>query len=234
VKKMFDLVVIGTGEAGSTAALRCRAAGKQVATVDSRPFGGTCGLRGCDPKKVLTGAAEIVDRRSRMAGRGITGNIRIDWPELIRFKATFTDPFPKQREDGFLKAGIETFHGRARFVDERSVQVGNDILEGTQVVVATGAWPVSLNIVGEEHLTRSDQFLDLEQLPTRIAFVGGGYIAFEFGHIAARAGASVTILHQGARPLQHFDPDLGEAAGTDPRGRHRRADGHAGREYRER
>jgi glutathione reductase (NADPH) len=208
VKKIFDLVVIGTGEAGSTVALRCRAEGKQVAIVDSRPFGGTCGLRGCDPKKVLMGAAEIVDRRSRMVGRGIAGNIRIDWSELIRFKATFTDPFPKQREDGFLEAGIESFHGRARFVDERSVQVGNDILEGTHVVVATGAWPASLNIVGEQHLTRSDQFLDLEQLPKRIAFVGGGYIAFEFGHIAARAGASVTILHQGARPLQHFDPDL--------------------------
>jgi glutathione reductase (NADPH) len=63
VKKIFDLVVIGTGEAGSTVALRCRAEGKQVAIVDSRSFGGTCGLRGCDPKKVLMGAAELVDRR---------------------------------------------------------------------------------------------------------------------------------------------------------------------------
>ncbi len=204
----FDVVVIGTGEAGSTVATRCRAAGKQVAIVDSRPFGGTCGLRGCDPKKVLVGAAEIVDRRRRMEGRGIAGEVQIDWPELIRFKATFTDPFPKQREDGFLKAGIETFRGRARFVDERSIQVGDEILEGTHVVVATGAWPARLNIDGEEHLTRSDQFLDLEQLSKRIAFVGGGYIAFEFGHIAARAGAAVTILHQGMRPLEHFDPDL--------------------------
>jgi glutathione reductase (NADPH) len=55
----FDLVVIGTGEAGATAAVQCRAAGWQVAIVDSRPYGGTCGLRGCDPKKVLVGAAEI-------------------------------------------------------------------------------------------------------------------------------------------------------------------------------
>jgi glutathione reductase (NADPH) len=174
----------------------------------ARPFGGTCGLRGCDPKKVLVGAAEIVDRRRRMEGRGVAGDVRIDWPELIRFKATFTDPFPKQREDGFLQAGVETFHGRARFVGQRSIQVGDDVLEGTHVVVATGAWPATLHIDGEEHLTRSDQFLDLEQLPKRIAFVGGGYIAFEFGHIAARAGAMVTILHQGARPLEHFDQDL--------------------------
>jgi glutathione reductase (NADPH) len=208
VEKTFDVVVVGTGEAGSAVATRCRAAGKSVAIVDSRPFGGTCGLRGCDPKKVLVGAAEIVDRRRRMEGRGVAGDLHINWPELIRFKDTFTDPFPKQREDGFLQAGVQTFHGRARFVGQRSIQVNGDVLEGAHVVVATGAWPAKLNIGGEEHLTRSDQFLDLEQLPKRIAFVGGGYIAFEFGHIAARAGATVTILHQGARPLEHFDPEL--------------------------
>ncbi len=208
VKKTFDVVVIGTGEAGSTVATRCRAAGKNVAIVDSRPFGGTCGLRGCDPKKVLVGAAEVVDRQHRMVGRGVVGDVHIDWADLIRFKATFTDPFPKQREDGFLQAGVETFHGRARFVDRNSIAVGDDVLEGTHVVVATGAWPATLHIDGEGHLTRSDQFLNMEQLPKRIIFVGGGYIAFEFGHIAARAGAAVTILHQGARPLEHFDPDL--------------------------
>jgi glutathione reductase (NADPH) len=188
--------------------LRCRAADRKAAVVDSRPFGGTCGLRGCDPKKVLVGAAEIIDRRRRMEGKGVVGEVRIDWPELIRFKHTFTDPFPRQREDGFLQAGVDIFHGRAHFVDEHSIQVGDDVLEGTHVVVPTGAWPATLHIDGEEHLTRSDQFLDLEQLPSRIVFVGGGYIAFEFGHIAARAGATVTILHQGARPLEHFDHDL--------------------------
>ncbi len=208
MKKTFDVVVIGTGEAGSTVATRCRAAGKNVAIVDSRPFGGTCGLRGCDPKKVLVGAAEVVDRQRRMVGRGVAGDVHIDWAELIRFKATFTDPFPKQREDGFLQAGVETFHGHARFVDQNSIAVGDDVLEGTHIAVATGAWPATLHIDGEEHLTRSDQFLNMEQLPERIIFVGGGYIAFEFGHIAARAGAAVTILHQGACPLEHFDPDL--------------------------
>ncbi|WP_238009318.1 NAD(P)/FAD-dependent oxidoreductase [Dactylosporangium sp. AC04546] len=208
MKKSFDVVVIGTGEAGSTTATQCRAAGRNVAIVDSRPYGGTCGLRGCDPKKVLVGAAEIIDRRSRMEGRGVAGDLRIDWPELIRFKATFTDPFPRQQEEGFVKEGVETFHGRARFVDERSIEVGQDVLEGTNLVVATGAWPRKLGIPGEEHLTRSDQFLDLQELPRRIVFVGGGYIAFEFGHIAARAGATVTILQRGDRPLKHFDPDL--------------------------
>ncbi|KAB8180629.1 dihydrolipoyl dehydrogenase family protein [Microbispora catharanthi] len=208
MKKSFDVVVIGTGEAGSAVAMRCRAAGRNVAIVDSRPFGGTCGLRGCDPKKVLVGAAEIIDRKRRMEGRGVAGDLRIDWPELIRFKATFTDPFPRQREDGFVQAGVEPFHGRARFLDQRSIEVGQDVLDGAHLVVAVGAWPARLGIQGEHHLTRSDQFLDLQELPRRIAFVGGGYIGFEFGHIAARAGATVTILHGGARPLKHFDHDL--------------------------
>ena len=204
----FDLVVIGTGAAGSAAAAGCRGAGWEVAIVDSRPFGGTCGLRGCDPKKVLVGAAEVIDRKLRMQGKGVTGDTRVDWPALIRFKSTFTDPFPKAREDGFIKAGIATFHGPARFISETTVQVGDDLLEGKHVVVATGAWPAALNIAGEEHLTLSDQFLELDELPRRLVFVGGGYIAFEFSHVAARAGAQVTILHQGERPLEHFDGDL--------------------------
>ncbi|MEU8197544.1 NAD(P)/FAD-dependent oxidoreductase [Microbispora amethystogenes] len=208
MKKSFDVVVIGTGEAGSAVAMRCRAAGRSVAIVDSRPFGGTCGLRGCDPKKVLVGAAEIIDRKRRMEGQGVAGDLRIDWPELIRFRATFTDPFPRQREDGFVEAGVQPFHGRARFLDQRSIEVGEDVLDGAHLVVAVGAWPAKLGIRGEHHLTRSDQFLDLQELPRRIVFVGGGYIGFEFGHIAARAGATVTILHQGARPLRHFDQDL--------------------------
>ncbi|GIH73504.1 dihydrolipoyl dehydrogenase family protein [Sphaerimonospora thailandensis] len=208
MKKSFDVVVIGTGEAGSAVAMQCRAAGRTVAIVDSRPFGGTCGLRGCDPKKVLVGAAEIIDRKRRMEGRGIAGDLRIDWPELIRFKGTFTDPFPRHREDGFVQAGVETFHGRARFLDARSIEVGEDVLDGAHLVIAVGAWPARLGIEGENNLTRSDQFLDLPELPRRIVFVGGGYIAFEFSHIAARAGATVTILHRGAQPLKHFDQDL--------------------------
>jgi len=207
--KKFDLVVIGTGTAASTVASQCRNAGWQVAIIDSRPFGGTCALRGCDPKKVLVGAAEVIDWNHRMKGKGIEGgNVRIVWPDLMRFKRSFTDPVPKSREDAFLRAGIVAFHGRARFVGPRAVQVGDDVLEGRYFLVATGARPVALKIPGEERVTTSEQFLELEGLPRRIAFIGGGYISFEFAHIAARAGAQVVILHRGARPLNLFDPDL--------------------------
>ena len=114
--RQFDVIAIGTGSAASAVASRCREAGWQVAIVDSRPFGGTCALRGCDPKKVLVGAAEAVDCSRRMKGKGIQAEqLRIDWPELMHFKRSFTEPVPKRREDGFAKAAISAFHGRARF-----------------------------------------------------------------------------------------------------------------------
>jgi glutathione reductase (NADPH) len=207
--RQFDVIAIGTGSAASAVASRCREAGWQVAIVDSRPFGGTCALRGCDPKKVLIGAAEVVDWARRMQGKGIQAEkLQIDWAELIRFKRSFTDLVPKRREDEFAKAGISAFHGRARFVSATTVQVGKEILQGRHVVIAAGMAPTDLEIPGAEHLTTSDQFLELNELPRRILFIGGGYIAFEFAHIAARAGAQVTVLHRGPRPLALFDPDL--------------------------
>jgi glutathione reductase (NADPH) len=207
--RKFDVIAIGTGSAASAVASRCREAGWQVAIVDSRPFGGTCALRGCDPKKVLVGAAESVDWTRRMKGKGIqAAKLQIDWPELMRFKRSFTAPVPKRREDGFAKAGIAAFHGRARFAAQTTVRVGEETLEGRYVVIAAGEIPADLEIPGAEHLTTSDQFLELDELPRRILFIGGGYIAFEFAHIAALAGSQVTILHRGSRPLDLFDPDL--------------------------
>ncbi|HMJ21970.1 MAG TPA: FAD-dependent oxidoreductase, partial [Terriglobales bacterium] len=207
--RKFDVIAIGTGSAASAVASRCREAGWQVAIVDSRPFGGTCALRGCDPKKVLVGAAEAFDWTRRMKGKGIqAAKFQMDWPELMRFKRSFTEPVPKRREDGFEKVGIAAFHGRARFAGPTTLQVGKEILEGRYVVIAAGEVPVDLEIPGAEHLTTSDQFLELNELPRRILFIGGGYIAFEFAHLAACVGSQVTVLHRGPRPLALFDPDL--------------------------
>jgi glutathione reductase (NADPH) len=211
--KTFDLIIIGTGVAASTVAWKCHSVGWRIAIIDSRLFGGTCVLRGCDPKKVLVGAAEVIDWNRRMESKGIAdpNNVKIHWPDLMRFKRSFTDPVPKEREEQFSKAGIVAFHGRARFIDERTIIVDNThTLNGRHIVLATGAQPMKLNIPGEENIRKSDQFLELNELPSRIVFVGGGYISFEFAHIVARAGAKVTILHRGARSLDNFDPYLVE------------------------
>src|ERR1051325_1026216 len=209
--KKFDLVVIGTGAAGATAAHKCRDEGWEVAIIDSRPFGGTCALRGCDPKKVLVGAADVIDWLRGMDGKGVSStDAKIDWPALVRFKKTFTGPVPEDREQKYAEAGIATFHGRTHFLGRTTLRVGDDTLNGRFILIAAGAKPASLDISGEQYLTTSDQFLELHSLPKRIAFVGGGYISFEFAHVAARTGAQVSILHRGARPLEGFDRDLVE------------------------
>jgi glutathione reductase (NADPH) len=147
--RKFDVIAIGTGSAASTVASRCREAEWQVAIVDSRPFGGTCALRGCDPKKVLVGAAESVDWTRRMKGKGIqAAKIRIDWSELMRFKRSFTEPVPKRREDEFAKGGVAAFHGHARFVSPTTVEVGEEKLEGRYVVITAGDVPADLGIPG--------------------------------------------------------------------------------------
>jgi glutathione reductase (NADPH) len=111
----YDLIVIGTGTAAQVAAARVRRAGRSVAVIDHHPFGGTCALRGCDPKKMLVSGAEAADWARRMHRHGVAGELRVDWKELIAFKRTFTDPVPKNREESFAKQGIDAFHGMARF-----------------------------------------------------------------------------------------------------------------------
>lgn len=207
--RRFDLVVIGTGEAASAVAARCHQAGWSVAVIDELPFGGTCALRGCDPKKILVGNAEAIEWARRLSGKGIHPNgLRIDWPELMRFKRSMIAEVPQRKEEGFRSAGIEVVRGPARFTGRVTLDVAGQRLEGQDIVIASGAKPVPLGIVGEELLTTSTQFLELDELPRRIAFVGGGFISFEFAHVAIRAGAQVTIFHREPRPLRHFDPDL--------------------------
>jgi glutathione reductase (NADPH) len=206
--KSYDLVVIGTGTAAQGASTRVRAAGWAVAVIDHRPFGGTCALRGCDPKKVLVGGAEAVDMVRRMHGRGVEGEVRVDWPDLVAFERTFTDPVPTKQERRYADKGIDAFHGRARFTGRDRVEVAGETLQGRHLLIAAGARPAPLTFPGAEHLVTSDDFLQLERLPERIVMVGGGYIAAEFSHIAARAGARVTVLQRGARMLPHFDADL--------------------------
>ena len=206
----FDLIVIGGGTGANGVARACRNAGWSVASVEALPYGGTCALRGCDPKKMYVGVTEALDWTRRTAGRGIKADgLAVDWSEMLAFKRTFTDAMPDKIEGGLQEAGIETIHATARFVDKEVLVAGERTLRGKQFHIATGARPATLDIPGEELLQTSTKFLEMERLPRRIAFVGGGFISFEFAHIAKRAGADeVTILHRSERPLGGFDPDL--------------------------
>lgn len=206
--KTYDLIVIGTGTAAQVASAKARSAGWKVVVIDHRPFGGTCALRGCDPKKMLISGAEAIDAKNRMLGHGVAGRLQVEWRDLMAFKRSFTDPVPRRREEDFARRGIDAFHGRARFTGPNSVAVDNLDLSARHILIAAGARPVPLGIPGEDLIITSTQFLELDALPSRIVLVGGGYIAAEFSHIAARAGSRVTILQRGDRILPLFDPDL--------------------------
>src|SRR4029434_4323188 len=134
------MVIIGTGSAAAAAACRCRAVGWTVAIIDSRPFGGTCALRGCHPKKMLVSAGEALDAVQRMTGKGVRAReVGIDWAALMRFKRTDTARAPAFFEHNFVQAGIEAFRGRACFVGPTAVAVGEVVLHGRQVVGVTGS-----------------------------------------------------------------------------------------------
>lgn len=204
----YDVIVIGSGMAGMTIANKCAKKGLKTAVTDFRPYGGTCALRGCDPKKILVGAAEIIDRANKMKGIGIQGDISINWQDLMAYKNEFVSKMPKGVEKGYEKAGVDRYHGAASFESENSVRIGDDLLEADKIVIATGARPVILEIPGGDLPIDSTDFLDLTDLPEHIAFIGGGYIAMEFAHLAARAGSKVSIFHRGKRPLENFDEDI--------------------------
>lgn len=206
----YDLIVLGTGSAAFKVASRCREAGWRVLAVGEQPFGGTCALHGCEPKKTLWTIAEATDRARHLAGKGLAGGgaLGIDWPALMAFKRRFTDPVPANRQRDFAEADIETREGTGRFAGPTTIEVAGERLEARHILIATGGKPASLPLSGAGLLATSDDFLELEALPRRLLLLGGGYISFEFAHIAARAGAEVTILHGDDHPLAQFDADL--------------------------
>jgi|AntRauTorckE6833_2_1112554.scaffolds.fasta_scaffold02792_11 glutathione reductase (NADPH) len=207
--KTYDLIVLGTGGAGYQVATKAKEAGWSVAVVNEGPFGGTCAVRGCIPKKLLSGTADFVDTSRRLGDIGIVSDQPVlDWQKLIEFKKTFTDPVSPGTQASLEEVGIDVYEGSSRFSGNLQLEVNGLELSAKKVHIAVGANPTKLPIEGFEHLITSDDFLDLPNLPKRIVFVGGGYISFEFAHIAARLGADVTILHSDDTPLPIFDKDI--------------------------
>lgn len=205
----YDLIVLGTGSAANGVATRCRKAGWRVAVCDPRPFGGTCPLRGCDPKKILIAGAEAVDWVRRLKGLSIfTEAVIPDWAALMGHKRAFTDPIPAARERSYADKGIDAFHGGARFTARNEVRVDGKTLRARHIVIATGAEPATVPIPGHEHLATNEDFLALDTLPASIVLVGAGYIGLEFATIAAAAGARVILLEMGDEALRGFEPEL--------------------------
>ncbi|AVR44971.1 NAD(P)/FAD-dependent oxidoreductase [Christiangramia fulva] len=204
----FDVFVIGTGTAGKGVATQCAENGLKVAIADNREFGGTCATRGCDPKKVLLGLTEILERAEKMQGHGITKMPEFSWKELMKFKKSFTDAVPFTTERKLKELGITLYHQSPKFIEESTLSVEGKTVTADKIVIATGNKPLELKIPGGELAINSDDFLELEELPESMIIIGAGYVGMEFAHIAARCGVAVTVVDMESRILQPFDEDM--------------------------
>ena len=209
----YDVVVIGTGTAGQTAAYELNSRGLNIAVVEKsdRP-GGTCALAGCQAKKWFYEGVEVVAKSHHLAGKGILSGPHFAWADFLREKNKFTNTVPGNTLNGFKKAGIDVISGAAHFLDEQTLGIGNRKISSRFFVIASGARSMLLPIEGIEHVITSDQFLELPSLPDRFVFIGGGFISFEFAHFVARLGENhsrqTTILEAAPRPLGPFDSEM--------------------------
>lgn len=207
-----DVVIIGAGTAGQTAAYDLVAEGYQVTVVDksSQP-GGVCALHGCQAKKWYYEVTETIARSQHLQGLGLNTVPAADWSAIRRQKNLFTSPIPADTVANLKGNGINYIEGPAVFTSADTVQINDSEIKARFFIIAAGARPMSLPINGNEHLITSSEFLDLEELPQKIVFIGGGFISFEFAHFAARLGArpgDIHIFEVSDRPLGPFDSDM--------------------------
>lgn len=205
--RTYDCIVIGTGAAGNQAAYKFVEKGLRVAIIENFTPGGTCSQRGCDAKKILLTGSETKDAVERLLGYGLKGLVSIDWRQLMERKNEYTRAIPEQTRQRYDDLGIDYYHGEPRFISDKKLIVDDEELEADTFLIATGLRPRELSIPGSELFLNSNEFLELRDVPRRLVCIGGGYISFEFAHLARIAGAEVTILLRSGA-LKQFEQDL--------------------------
>jgi len=206
----YDVVVIGAGSGGVRFARMAARQGARVAIVESRYYGGTCVNVGCVPKKLYVYASQFAESFEEAAGFGwtIPTAPQFDWPTLKRQRATeiarLNGIYEKLLDDN----DVDLYWGHGQFLDAHRVQVGDDVIRGRRVVIATGGWPKVPQFKGHQHVVTSNDFFDLPQLPRRCLVLGAGYIAVELAGILAGLGVTVSLAFRGEQILRGFDDEV--------------------------
>ena len=205
----FDLVVIGAGSGGVAASRRAAAHGAKVAIIESSRVGGTCVIRGCVPKKLLMYAAAYGDAFREAAGYGWNlGQPHFEMARWAAAKAAETQRLEHIYRQLLAGSKVELIEGHGVIDGPQRVRVGERVLHGRHILIATGAAPVRDSIPGIEGCPTSDDLLDLQALPPKAAVIGGGFIALEFASMLARLGVVVSLFYRATLPLRGFDEDL--------------------------
>lgn len=207
----YDLIVIGGGSGGLSAAERAAGYGARCLLVEADRLGGTCVNVGCVPKKVMWYAANLAHSLDDAPGYGFRLDyFDFDWQKL----KTARDHFVRNINEWYLgylaKAGVTLVRGLARFVTAQTVEVNGEHYHADHIVIATGGRPLIPSVPGAEFGITSDGFFALNHCPPRVAIVGSGYIAVELAGMLHTLGAEVTLLVRGDQVLRPFDAMLRE------------------------
>lgn len=214
----FDVIIIGSGQAGTPLAKRLSKEGKRIALVESDFVGGTCVNYGCTPTKTLVGSAKVIFQAQNATKYGITLNNNAPDFQLINQEKNKVVTHSREglEKSLFEDPNIKFFHGKGSFSGHKQIRVefadSSDIfITASLIFINTGTRdriPEIKGLTGVNYLT-SKTLLTLEHLPKKLLIIGGGYVALEFSQIFSRLGSQVTIIEQSAKLLPKEDDDVG-------------------------
>ncbi|MGA8029440.1 MAG: mercuric reductase [Bryobacteraceae bacterium] len=208
----YDAIIIGSGQGGNPLAQQLAGRGEEVALIESGHLGGTCINTGCTPTKAMIGSAQIAYYARNAERWGIRAkDVGVDLPTILKRK----DDIVENARSGWKKkidqqSNWRLYRERARFIGPKRVQVGADIIEGKRIFIDTGARPAIPPISGLESIPylTNVSLLQLQELPTHLLVLGGGYVGLEFGQMFRRFGSEVTIIQSAERILPTEDDDV--------------------------
>ena len=205
----FDLFVIGGGSGGVRGARMAASTGARVGLAESYRYGGTCVIRGCVPKKLLSYASHFHEDFEDAAGFGWTvGETSFDWNKLIGNKDKEIDRLEGIYQNLLSNAQVKAFRAHAELIDPHTVQVGDERVTAETILIATGGSPSFPPGEGWEHAISSNEAFHLSELPNRALVYGGGFIAVEFAGIFNGMGSDVNLVYRGEQILRGFDDDV--------------------------
>lgn len=211
----YDLLIIGSGGAAFSAAIKTIEYGAKVAMIERGTVGGTCVNIGCVPSKTLLRAGEINHLAKVNPFIGLqTSAGEVKLAPLVKQKDELVRELRNQKYVNLIdEYGFELIEGEAKFVDENTVEVNRKKLSAKRFLIATGASPSLPPISGLEkvdYLT-STTLLELKKVPKRLTVIGSGYIGMELGQLFHNLGSEVTLMQRSERLLKEYDPEISEA-----------------------
>ena len=215
MNKIYDAIVIGTGQSGPFLAIRLAQAGRKVAIIERHLFGGTCVNTGCIPTKTLVASARVAHQVRRAGEFGVnTGEVSVDMRRVKARKDEIQRPSQEGAESRLREQkNCDVYKGQARFESSHVVAVNDDRLTAEQIFINVGGRAIVPEMPGIDqvpYLTNSSM-MDVDFLPEHLIVVGGSYIGLEFGQMYRRFGSKVTILQRDARLVPREDEDVSAA-----------------------